>query len=263
MGARRWTDEELLVAGRRMVGSIWQRDVVLLDGRPYPAAGDWAATAPIIALSPGAFTPYAYEVFADADPAHDWRALIETGYLILAAVSAPDSAVNKAGLPPDWVGLDTATGDLVQLPAGGPESMRYGESAVRSFWRTALHFRWTQDPRAQAQLQRAEFLRNEVARRGAPARVYGRDGSIIDSSPGGASTAATMAALLTFDPGAGQDLYASQVVGGTNRLGAGIYWGDLNDLRAQEWGWLATAFYADRLPQIWPRGINLPSEPPR
>jgi endo-1,4-beta-D-glucanase Y len=250
MASRHWSDDDLGTAGRRMVDAIWQRDVVLVDGRPYPAAGDWALGGPIIAFSPGAFAPYAYEIFAEADPDHDWRGLIDSGYRVLAAASIPDPADNPAGLPPDWTGVDAATGELATFPGAGEEATRYGDAAA-AYWRVALHFRWSGDPRAASYLQGAGFLRAEVERRGAPAGRYGRDGTVLDSRPGGAGIAGALAALLTLDPTAAHGLYAGQIVGGANRLGSGVYWGDLNDLQDQEWTWRATVLYADRLPNLW------------
>ncbi len=258
----RWTDEELLVAGLRMVDSIWRHDVALVGGRPYPTAGNWAATSTIVALNPGAFAPYAYDVFADLDAQHDWRGLIDSGYLMLAAASAPGQG-NAQGLPPDGVGLDTTSGELVPLPMAGREAMQFGEDAARSYWRAALHYRWTGDARAEAYLRGAGFLRDEVVRRGAPGRSYTRDGAPVDPYPAGSNNAAAIAALLTIDPPVAHGLYAEHIVGAANRLGAGVYWGELNDLRTQEWSWLAAAFYADQLPQLRERTPPRPGEQTR
>ena len=247
MASRRWTDEELLLAARRMVDAIWRREVVLVNGLPYAVAGDWAREPAILALTPGGFAPYAYETFASVDPGHDWAGVVESGYRVLAAASASGSV----GLPPDWIGLDRATGGLTTLPLAGRDTMRYGDDAARTYWRVALHHLWSRDARAERFLRSATFLRDEVARRGAPARSYSPDGRMLDAYPSGPGTAAALAALLTVDPVAAQSLYASQVVGAASRLGAGVYWGDLNDLGGQEWGWLATALYANRVPDLW------------
>ena len=39
MASRRWTDEELLIAGRRMVEAIWRQEVVVVNGLPHAVAG--------------------------------------------------------------------------------------------------------------------------------------------------------------------------------------------------------------------------------
>jgi endoglucanase len=254
MASRRWTDEELLVAGRRLVSAIWRREVVLIDGRPYAGAGDWTRDSTILAISPGGFAPYAYEVFATVDPDHDWIGVVQSGYGVLSTAADLDPAFRSVGLPPDWLGVDRATGALTKLPLAGRDTMRYSEDAARTYWRVALHRRWTMDERADRFLRSARFLREEVAGRGAPARAYAPDGVRLDDYPSGAGNAAALAALLTLDPATAHDLYASHLVGTANRLGAGVFWGDLNDLHGQEWGWFATAFYADRLPDLWRSG---------
>ena len=43
---------------------------------------------------------------------------------------------------------------------------------------------------------------------------------------------------------------AGQVIGGAMRDG-GVFWNDPDDLYSQEWGWFATALYANALPDLW------------
>ena len=251
MAARRWTDEELLVAGRRMVAAVWRREIVLVNGVPHMVAGDWARESPILAVSPGGFAPYAYEVFAAVDADHDWSGVIDSGYRVLFASSAREAAAGSVGLPPDWVGIDRSTGTIAALPLAGRDVIRHSDDAARAYWRVALHHRWSGDARADRFLRSATFLRDETARRGVPARAYALNGATLDAYPSSATTAAALAVLLTLDPPTAHDLYASQLVGAANRLGAGVYWGDLNDVRGQEWAWLTIALYADRVPDLY------------
>ena len=57
-----------------------------------------------------------------------------------------------------------------------------------------------------------------------------------------------------------RDLFAGQLIGGSNRLASGTYWGDLNDVQAQAWAWLAVAMYTDRLPDLWHRPFDSVSQ---
>ena len=51
-----------------------------------------------MAINPSYFSPYAYRVFKDADPEHDWYSLLDSGYDILfAASSASLGAERSAG----------------------------------------------------------------------------------------------------------------------------------------------------------------------
>ncbi len=252
LAGRRWADPTLLEAGRRMVSTIWARDVATVAGCPYVTAGDWAMTDTIVAVNPGYFSPYAYRIFAEVDPEHDWMGALDAGYrLLFDASQAPLGAAHSAGLPPDWVGVERADGALIPLPLPASDTTRYSDDAARTYWRVALDLRWNRDGRAEAYLRQAGFLRDEVNRKGWVSAAYARDGTIGEEKPSVVGTTGAFAALLTLDPEVAQILYANQLVGGAIHTGARAYWGDPADLNAQAWGWFAVALYADALPNLW------------
>lgn len=260
MAGKRWEDPALIEAGRRLVAAIWEREVVTVGGKPYLAAGDWATAGPVIALNPSYFAPYAYRVFAEVDPGHDWRGLIDTSYQVLFDASKSSlGGGQSAGLPPDWVGLERETGALIPMQLSGEDTTRYGYDAARVYWRIALDQRWSGDGRAAAYLNQAGFLRDEVNRllgdgvnrKGQVSAVYGHDGTVVEEAPSLVGTAGALAALLTLDPGAANTLYARAIVGAVARDGGAVHWGDSDDLYAQEWGWFATALYSGALPDLW------------
>ncbi len=260
LAGKRWNDSALLDAGERMVRSIWQREVVTVKGTPYLTAGNWSKEAPIVALNPSYFAPYAYRIFGEVDPEHDWQGVIESGYRVLFdASAAPLGATKSAGLPPDWVGLDRSSGKLVPLQLATKDTTRYGYDAARTYWRIALDLRWSGDGRAAAYLRQAGFLRDEVTRiladgitrKERVSGVYAHDGAVVEEASSMVGNAGALAALLTLDPAAANIIYAGQIVGGASRTGTDVYWGDPHDLYNQEWGWFATALYADALPDLW------------
>jgi endo-1,4-beta-D-glucanase Y/4-amino-4-deoxy-L-arabinose transferase-like glycosyltransferase len=253
---KRWNDENLLNAGVNMVQAIWDHEVVVIDGSPYMTAGEWAVNEDIIPLNPSYFAPYAYRVFNEIDPEdHSWWELIDTSYdVIFAAANLPLGENKTAGLLPDWVGIDPETGELVPLDLGeaGGETSRYGYDASRTYWRLALDYRFIEDGRAATFMELAGFIKDEVERKGYPSAVYARDGQIIEESPSMVGIAGAMAALLHADPEAGNELYIQHIMLGADRHADGfVSWGDPNDLNSQQWGWFATAMYADALPNIW------------
>jgi endoglucanase len=252
LAGKRWGDPDLLAAGQRGAAVVWERDVTVVAGTPYLAAGDWAPPLPVVAVNPSYFAPYAYHVFREADPSHDWTALIDSSYAVLFDASAAQLGQDhSAGLPPDWLGLDRAAGQIVPLPLEQDDTTTYGFDAPRTYWRVALDLRWNQDGRGRAYLDQAGFLRDEVARAGVVGAVYGHDGSAIERAPSMVGTAGALAALLTLDPSIANPLFDAQVLG-VGELGTrGVYWGNPDDLYAQEWGWFATALYADALPDLW------------
>jgi endo-1,4-beta-D-glucanase Y/4-amino-4-deoxy-L-arabinose transferase-like glycosyltransferase len=259
MASKRWNDPALRAAGVRMVQAIWQRTVVTVNGVPYLTGGDWATRTQIIALNPSYFSPYAYRIFQEVDKDHDWNEVINSSYQVLFdASAAPLGMAKSAGLPPDWVGLDQATGQLVPLHLDNKDSTQYSYDATRTYWRVALDLRWSGDGRANAYLRQAGFLRDEVARKGEVGAVYGHDGTLIEKKSSMVGTAGAMAALLTLDPAAANTLYVNEIVSSSNYGTTGIYWGAPTDLYAQEWTWFATALYADALPDVWHNAVPTP-----
>jgi endoglucanase len=251
MAGKRWQDDGLIQQGEMMIAGIWDHDVTSVGGKPYLTAGNWATSGPVLAINPSYFAPYAYHIFAEVDHSHDWLGLADTSYAVLFnASSATLGAARSDGLPPDWVGLDSGTGQLVPLPGQGNTTV-YGYDAPRTFWRIALDKRWTGDGRAQAFLDLAQFLQSEVAYKGYASAVYARDGTIVQANPSLVGDAGSLAALLTLDPTSAARLYAQQVLGSSDRSDDGLYWGDPQDLYTQEWGWFATAIYSNDLPDIW------------
>jgi endo-1,4-beta-D-glucanase Y len=259
MAGRRWHDPALLEAGRSMVRSIWAREVVTVAGRPFLAAGDWApgGNTDVVPFNPSYVAPYAYRVFAEADREHDWSALIDSGYQTLFALSqASLGASRSSGLPPDWVGVNKVTGALSPIAVDGKTSTtRYGFDAPRTYWRIALDRQWSGDGRAEAYLSQAGFIRDEVARKGAPSAVYAHDGAVVDASTSGVGTAGALAVLSVLDPPAEHGLFAAQVLGRAQSAADGqAAWaeaGDPDDAYEQAWGWFGTALYSGALEDVW------------
>lgn len=268
MGSKRWNDSALQEDGRRLVQAIWEHEVTTVKDKPYVMAGDWANGPELVAINPSYFAPYAYRIFQVVDSSHDWAAVLNSGYqLVFDASKAPLGFSQSAGLPPDWVGLNRASGELVALQLDKGDTTRYGYDAARTYWRIALDLRWTKDGRAETYLDQAGFLKDEVNRllqdgithKNLISAVYKHDGSVVEERPSMVSSAGGIAALLTHDPASANILYAGQVLGGRNLSNNGSYWGDPNDLYTQEWAWFAAAFYADALPNLWyvtQQGVN-------
>ncbi len=252
MASKRWNRPELQAAGTSMVHAIWDKDVVTAAGKPYISGGDWAPADAVAGINPSYFAPYAYRVFQQVDPGHAWNALIDDGYrLLFDASSANLGGGQSAGLPPNWIGLERSSGRLVPYRNEQGDASSYGYDASRTYWRVALDWRWSADGRAQSYLQQAGFLRDETQRDGAPAAVYTHTGQPVEKAPSVVGDAGAMAALLTLDTNLANALYASQLVATANHGGSTVYWGDPNDLYAQEWGWAATPLYSGVTSDQW------------
>jgi endo-1,4-beta-D-glucanase Y/4-amino-4-deoxy-L-arabinose transferase-like glycosyltransferase len=252
MAGKRWNDPKLQAAGQSIVKAIWEHEVVTVGDSTYLAAGDWATQGTVISVNPSYFAPYAYRVFQEVDPDHNWRGLIDSGYkLLFDASSNPLGASRSAGLPPNWIGVERATGQLVPVNSGNEDLTRYGYDAATTYWRIALDSKWSGDGRAKTFLQQAGFLRDEVARKGSVSALYAHDGTLLNQNTSVVSTVGALSALLTLDPASAYRLYDGQVLGQIQANGQGAYWDNPADLYAQEWGWFGTALYADQLPDLW------------
>ncbi|MGH2717828.1 MAG: glycosyl hydrolase family 8 [Actinomycetota bacterium] len=254
VAGRQWNQPAYLAEARRMVAAIWSVEVVEVKGAPYAVAGDWAASGPVLAIDPSYFAPYAYRVFAQLDPGEDWYGLLNAGYSLMNnAAQAPLGAAVSSGLPPDWIGMDRATGALQPLALSGKgTTTSYGYDADRVFWRIALDYRWTGDTRDAAFLRRASFLDQEVARKGTVSAVYAHSGQVVSDAYSPVAIAGALAALSVLDTPKADGLYWQGIVGAAAQGTKGTYWGDPSDLYGQEWVWFATAFYTNRLPNLWP-----------
>jgi len=252
MAGRRWANAEWRTDGNRMVSAIWDRDVVHAGDAAYVSAGDWAPALDVVPVNPSYFAPYAYHVFQEVDPAHDWLSLVDSGYQLLYASSAAALAGDQsAGLPPDWLGIERSSGRISPLAVDPAQTSVYGYDAPRTYWRIALDLDWNTDGRAGAYLAQAGFLRDEVSRAGGVRAVYTHAGAIASEDTSMVGSAGALAALLTLDPQTANGLYAAQILGSADYANGDAHWGNPDDLYAQEWGWFATALYANSLTDIW------------
>lgn len=255
MASHKWDDPAWQADGTAMVNAIWAHDVTVVDGTPYVVGGDWAADSNVLAINPSYFAPYAYHIFQEVDPDHNWLGVVDSGYQVLFNSSADTLGSDRsAGLPPDWVGLDRTSGSMTPLSLGSDPTTAYSYDAPRTYWRIALDQRWDNDGRAAAYLAQAGFLDDEVNRSGAVRAIYTHDGSVASTDSSVVGSAGALAALLTLDSNAANRLYADAVVGGSETSNGQVYWGDATDLYAQEWGWFATALYANALTDVWHGG---------
>jgi endo-1,4-beta-D-glucanase Y len=252
MAGRRWANQRWVAEGTLMARAIWSYDIARAGDAVYVGAGDWAPALGVLAVNPSYFAPYAYHLFQEVDPEHDWLRLIDAGYRLLFSSSAAElGGARSAGLPPDWLGIDRTSGQIAPLSVPADDTTAYSFDAPRTYWRVALDLRWNGDGRAAAYLAQAGFLRDEVNRSGLVRASYGHDGSVTSNASSVVGSAGALAALLTLDPDAAHRLYAGQLVGGADVVAGAAHWGNPGNLYDQEWGWFATGLYANALTDIW------------
>jgi endoglucanase len=103
LASRRWNRPEYLDLAKAKLQDLWNLSIIVGHGGklyllPGPAAA-FVGNASTLYLNPSYFAPYAFRLFAQVDPQHDWLSLVNTSYEVLEK-SAPLSTV---ALPSDWV----------------------------------------------------------------------------------------------------------------------------------------------------------------
>ncbi len=156
----RWGDKTYLGDARALVKDIWDKEVILIGGKPYLAANNVEKTTkdPWVLLNPSYFAPYAYRVFKQIDPEHDWIGLIDTSYDIIERSITEPLDMGTGVLPPDWIEIHAKTGELRAPTRGDTLKSTYSYDAIRIPFRLALDYEWYGDERVRAVLAKMDFL---------------------------------------------------------------------------------------------------------
>jgi endoglucanase len=247
MAGKRWGDHSYTAAGKQVVRSIWQHDVVTAAGKPYLAADDLEnrkTDGPAI-INPSYFAPYAYRVFARVDSDHDWRGLAADNYeLLLRAMTDKLDGTVTVNLPPDWLRIDLRTGDI---GAAAGKSTGFGYDAFRTVWRTTVDYSWNHSSDAAKVLDKLGFLQQQWAAHGRLADGYSHGGE----PTGGENTGFYGGTLGYFQfrhPDSAKAVVAGKLAplydADTQRLTRSLNYYDNN------WAWFGLALYGGQLPDI-------------
>jgi endoglucanase len=250
--ARRWNEPRYADQARAILADLWAKTVVRANGRPYITAGDWAPGQDKPTLNPSYLAPYAYRIFAAADPAHPWAELVDTSYEVLTACSnEPLDRSSSVGLPPNWCAL-TKDGGVAAPDAGQMLDTNYGYDAFRTYWRVALDAQWFGERRAYDYLRASGYLRGPWASRSAIATVYRHDGALERSDEDITVYGGLIANLLITDPSEARRLYEQKLAPRFTVTNGQAYWIDAQNYYAQNWIWFGVALYAGALPNLAP-----------
>lgn len=148
LAARRWQRPEYLKLARLKLQDLWTDATFASTPRSprYLLPGPSAVfrQQATIQINPSYLAPYAFRLFAQVDPTHDWLSLVESSYQVLEKTST----LSTLGLPSDWVALDTNTGQFTPL-----DKSQYSFDAFRVWWRISLDAAWFKAPQAQRYLK--------------------------------------------------------------------------------------------------------------
>lgn len=194
LASRRFGERRYLRDGRAIVQDIWRHEVVVADGLPWLTAGNWAPGEAYPTIHVAYLAPYAYEVFAEVDPRHDWTGLVDTSYHVLRWIYFEEDL----DLPPEIVWLDKKDGSLLLKHPKTGEAHAFGYDAVPIFWRVALDQRWHRRGEAEVRERMLSFFVAEWKKRGKFFDKYGTNG-VPRSEFEGLPHYATVHALATIE----------------------------------------------------------------
>lgn len=252
MADARWHDTAYLDAAKAIVPSIWEQEVVVINGKPYLVADDVERNSPTPLLNPSYFAPYAYRVFASIDPLHPWNQLADQSYATLRMASQQQLGADKsAGLPPDWVQIDRGTG---QLAAAQGHDADFGFDALRAVWRTALDLSWNNTADAKSTLASFSTLTDKWDHDHKLFAIYNHAGTATVNYASIAMYGGTLGYFAALHPTTAQEIYQQQLASlydtANHRLKSTLNYYDNN------WAWFGVALYAHNLPKLVPNGVT-------
>jgi endoglucanase len=235
----------------RILDDVWQEETVsnVAGYDRVLVAGDWArgdGTTSKPVTNPSYLSPYAYKIFADADPSRDWDALADSSYEILQDIQASPELGGEAGVVPNWVAVDPETGAPDAADLDGLPTDEFSFDATRVPWRVSLDYLWFRDERALEVMEGLNLPRRQIEDEGRLFASYDLVGEPTADYEATSAYAGILPGLLVGgDPAVAHKVFAEKIVGAYNAggaRGAGAHWGeDPDDYYNQNMAWFATA----------------------
>ncbi|MCK5123186.1 MAG: glycosyltransferase family 39 protein [Candidatus Pacebacteria bacterium] len=249
--SKKWDNPMYLEQAKKIINDIWNYEVVEVKGKHYLTAGNWTSSKEDIVINPSYLAPYAYRIFAEVDPSHNWIELVDTSYDIL--YNSSESALGysrSVGLPPNWCAINP-DGKIISAKHLGDFSQDYSYDAIRTPWRIALDYQWNKEPRAKKYLESLKFLNKEWIEKKRISASYSHDGKHWENYESTASYGANLGYFIVVHPETSKEIYEEKVLGKYFEDEEKSYWNDPENYYEQNWGWFGTALYADKLPNLW------------
>lgn len=257
--SRVWDAPEYRQEALEILDAIWRLETSVVAGRRILVAGDWArgdgveGPRPAV-VNPSYFAPYAYRIFAEADPEHRWTDLVDSSYGILQQIRDDPALGGAAGLVPNWITVDPYTGELLPADAVvGAQASQFSYDACRVPWRLSLDWFWYKDPRAREAIRALGHPERELRYNGRLLAGYYLDGSPAADYEAIAIYAGVIPGLLVGDdPELAHRVFAEKLLSAYVNDGDYAHWGEHPDnLYEQNMAWFATAVMDGGMSNLW------------
>ena len=254
MAASKWQQSSYLNDAKAIITSIWEKEVVTINGKPYYAANDLekASTKGYVIVNPSYLSPYEYRVFAKLDKTagHDWNALVDSSYALLnTAIDATLDAPSSAKLVPDWVTVSTKDGSVSAPTANEPNyKTTYGYEAFRSPWRLALDYQWNNADAAKATLAKMSYLSDQWNASSKLAPVYTHSGEATENDEKAGAYGGDIGYFIVTNPAQATQIYNKKLKylydPNKNSFNQDLSYYDSN------WAWFGMALYTGQLDNL-------------
>ncbi|MEH1911399.1 glycosyl hydrolase family 8 [Nostoc sp.] len=235
LGSRRWNRPEYLELAKLKLQDLWNLSTISeTQGKRYLLPGSTAAFVPnasTLYLNPSYFAPYAFRIFAQVDPQHDWLSLVDSSYQVLEN----SAKLSSVGLPSDWVALNTKTGQCETLPASSTLKSLYSFDAYRVWWRLSLDAAWFNSPQAQRYLVTStQHLRKLWSKQSSLPASIDLQGKALVNYEATSQYAMLYAAMQLVEPATAKELLVKKIL---PQYKQGV-WGDQSAYYTQNLAWL-------------------------
>ncbi len=136
-----WNHEEYRKQALRLLQDILTLETEVIGKARYLMPGNWRLGTKIRPLNPSYFSPAHFRLFYSVTNDGRWLELLESSYAFLEQLSSQEAISIRAGLVPDWIGIDVE-GRLHVLKDFSTQTTW---DAVRMPWRVALDVLWSHE----------------------------------------------------------------------------------------------------------------------
>lgn len=246
MAYGRWQQSAYLEQAKPIIDDIWRHEVTQIQGKPVLTANNLEQDKQTPIVNPSYFAPYAYRAFAAIDKDHNWTGVTDSAYAIIGRASAaPLDKSKSAGLPPNWLAIDRATGEI-QPAAREGLTTDYGYDALRVPWRLALDLQWHRENRARVILDTYNFLSQQWESGQRLAATYSHDGAVLADYESPAVYGGSLGYFVTTDKA--KAVYEAKIKALYNEDTKS--WAKKQNYYDDNWAWFGAALYLEALPDL-------------
>lgn len=232
LASKVWKQESYMKDALGIINDIWKKETVVINGERIATSGMMQSKAYNVEINPSYFMPYAYRIFAEVDPKHDWQKLVDSSYRLTNwCVDHTPS-----GLPPDAFYINKKTGVITF----DKENCDFSYDAVRVFYRFYVDYTMTRDPRAKNILSKSKIFIDRWNREGTFYTCYQKNGGLKNYDEAIGSIAILLPVIKMYDKNVADAIYQNRIKAQYHSNG---YWGNPMDYYAQNLVWFGNWLY--------------------